>query len=260
MSFNPGKVRARVLGAPIDAVNWLRCLDSIVTWASRRESRYVCMCNVHSIVTARLDPKFRWVVSRADIAAPDGAPVAWRLRRMGHGGQERINGPDLMWRCCVRAAGVGLRVFLYGGTPDTLERLRERLATELPELQLAGWHAPPFRTLTEEEDEEEVRMINESGAHIVFVALGCPKQEAWMAAHRDRVRAVMIGVGAAFDYHAGVLPRAPRWMRNAGLEWLHRLVSEPRRLWRRYLVTNTLFCAYLLGEFVRDAGARRNQR
>lgn len=253
-------MRARVLGAPIDAVNWLRCVDTIVAWASRHESRYVCMCNVHSVVTARLDPTFRRVVSGADIAAPDGAPVAWRLRRMGHHDQERIDGPDLMWRCCVRAAGGGLSVFLYGGTPETLAKLRARLARELPALKHAGWYAPPFRPLTEEEDEEAVRMINGSGAHIVFVALGCPKQEAWMAAHRDRVRGVMIGVGAAFDYHAGVIARAPRWMRDAGLEWLHRLLSEPRRLWRRYLVTNTLFFAYLLGEFVRGGIERRNQR
>lgn len=260
MSFNPNRVRTTVLGAPIDAIDWLRCLDRIVAWASRRESRYVCMCNVHSVVTARQDPKFRWVVSRADLAAPDGAPVAWRLRRMGFRGQQRINGPDLMWRCCVRAAGAGLSVFLYGGNASTLARLRARLARELPELTVAGCHAPPFRPLTAEEDEEIVRMIDQSGAHIVFVALGCPKQEAWMAAHRCRIRAVMIGVGAAFDYHAGVVARAPDWMRNAGLEWLHRLLSEPHRLWRRYLVTNTLFCAYLLGELLRGDGRARSER
>jgi N-acetylglucosaminyldiphosphoundecaprenol N-acetyl-beta-D-mannosaminyltransferase len=259
MSFDTGKVRTTVLGAPIDAIDWLRCLDRIVAWASRRESRYVCMCNVHSIVTARQDPKFRWVVSHADLAAPDGAPVAWRLRRMGHRGQERIDGPDLMWRCCVRAAGAGLAVFLYGGTADTLARLRARLERELPELIVAGYYAPPFRAATAEEDEETVRMIEQSGAQIVFVALGCPKQEAWMAAHRYRVRAVMIGVGAAFDYHAGVVARAPHWMRNAGLEWFHRLWSEPRRLWRRYLVTNTLFFAYLLDEFLRGGNRARSE-
>ena len=260
MSSNTGKVRTTVLGAPIDAIDWLRCLDRIAAWASRRESRYVCMCNVHSVVTARQDPKFRWVVSHADLAAPDGAPVAWCLRRMGYHGQERIDGPDLMWRCCVRAAGTGLSVFLYGGCARTLARLRRRLAEELPDLKVAGWHAPPFRTLTADEDRAVVRMIEHSGAQIVFVALGCPKQEAWMAEHRDRIRAVMIGVGAAFDYHAGVVARAPDWLRKAGLEWFHRLLSEPRRLWRRYLVTNTLFCAYLLDEFLRGGGRARNER
>lgn len=259
MSSARHRVRTTVLGAPIDAIDWLHCLDRIAAWASRRESRYVCMCNVHSLVTARQDPKFRWVVSRADLAAPDGAPVAWRLRQMGFRDQERINGPDLMWRCCVRAAGSGLGVFLYGGDADTLRRLHARLFRELPELRVVGCHAPPFRPLTAKEDEETVRMINESGARIVFVALGCPKQEAWMAAHRSRIRAVMIGVGAAFSYHAGVVPRAPQWMRSAGLEWFHRLLSEPRRLWRRYLVTNALFCAYLLGELL-GSGRARSER
>jgi N-acetylglucosaminyldiphosphoundecaprenol N-acetyl-beta-D-mannosaminyltransferase len=254
------KGRAKVLGAPIDAITWLHCLDRIVSWASRRESRYVCMCNVHSVVTARLNPEFRKVVSGADLSVPDGAPVAWRLRRMGHHGQERINGPDLMWRCCVRIAGADLSVFLHGGTVHTLARLRARLSRELPELKIAGWHVPPFRPLTAREDEAIVRMINDSGAQIVFVALGCPKQEAWMAAHRGRIRAVMIGVGAAFDYHAGAIARAPRWMRDAGLEWLHRLLTEPRRLWRRYLVTNTLFCAYLVGDFLRSARLLRKER
>lgn len=254
------KGRSEVLGAPIDAVSWLRCLDRIVAWASRGESRYVCMCNVHSVVTARLNPEFRKVVSRADLAAPDGAPVAWRLRRMGHLGQERINGPDLMWRCCVRVAGAGLPVFLYGGTSRTLGRLRAKLLRELPDLRIAGWYAPPFRRLTAREDEDIVRSINDSGARIVFVALGCPKQEAWMAAHRGRIRAVMIGVGAAFDYHAGVVRRAPGWMRDVGLEWLHRLLSEPRRLWLRYFVTNTLFCAYLFGDVLRGAIPLRKDR
>jgi N-acetylglucosaminyldiphosphoundecaprenol N-acetyl-beta-D-mannosaminyltransferase len=176
--------------------------------------------------------------------------VAWRLRAMGYPAQQRISGPDLMWRCCGRAAAEGVPVFLYGGTAQVLRRLSARLAREFPRMKVAGCYAPPFRELTPDEDDMVVRAINESGAGIVLVALGCPRQEAWIAGHRGRINAVMIGVGAAFNFYAGTMVRAPRWMRETGLEWLHRLATEPRRLWRRYLVTNTLFLAYLAGETI----------
>jgi N-acetylglucosaminyldiphosphoundecaprenol N-acetyl-beta-D-mannosaminyltransferase len=256
MAGDRHRVGAKVLGAHIDAVGWRQCLDRIAGWASRRESRYVCACNVHSVVTACRDPEFREIVNGADLAIPDGAPIAWWLRRLEFPGQRRISGPELMWECCARAAEEGLSVFLYGCTAETLERLSGRLSRAFPNLKLAGCHAPPFRTLTAPEDAAVARRIEDSGAQIVFVALGCPRQEAWMAAHRFRIPAVMIGVGAAFEYHAGIRRRAPRWMRNAGLEWLYRVLSEPRRLWRRYLVTNTLFCIYLLGELVRGRRER----
>jgi N-acetylglucosaminyldiphosphoundecaprenol N-acetyl-beta-D-mannosaminyltransferase len=248
MAHERNRITANVLGSHIDAVGWADCLDRIFTWASKRESRYVCMCNAHSVVTARRDPGFGEVINGADLAPPDGAPVAWRLRAQGHAGQQRISGPDLMWKCCARAAAEELPLFLYGGTAGVLRRLTARIARDFPRLQLAGCYAPPFRPLTPEEDALVARAIEDSGARIVLVGLGCPKQEAWAAAHRGTIHAVMIGVGAAFDFHAGVIARAPRWMRNAGLEWLHRLVTEPRRLWRRYLVTNTLFIAYLAAE------------
>jgi len=240
-----------VLGAHIDATDWAHCVDQISAWASRRESRCVFLCNVHSIITARRDPRFGRIINSADLATPDGAPIAWRLRRLGFPGQQRISGSELMWKCCARATKECLPIFLYGSTRDTLSRLSTRLVRAFPELRLAGCHAPPFGRSRPEDDAEAVRLINHSGARIVFVALGCPKQEAWMAAHRGRIDAVMIGVGAAFDFHSGVVKRAPLWMQNAGLEWLHRLLSEPRRLWRRYLVTNTLFCCYLLGDLLR---------
>jgi len=249
---------AAVLGARIDAVGWERCLDQIAGWASRRESRCVYLCNVHSIVTARRQPTFGTIINAADLAVPDGAPIAWRLRWLGFAEQQRISGPDLMWKCCARAAQEGLSVFLYGSSPETLERLRARLAREFPALRVAGWHAPPFRRLTSKEDAQVVRKIERSGAHLVFVALGCPKQEAWMKAHRGRINAVLIGVGAAFDFHAGMVRRAPRWMQRGGLEWLYRLACEPRRLWRRYLVTNTLFFAYLLSELIGRRPGRRS--
>lgn len=233
-----------VLGAMIDVVGWDVALERLATWARERESRYVCICNVHSVVTATQNAEFGRVVNEADMATPDGAPVAWMLRRLGHAGQQRINGPDLMWRYCEQAVSRGESIFLYGGMPETLDILQRRLLEAFPGLQVAGAYSPPFRPLSSQEDDEVVERINASGAGVVWVSLGCPKQEKWMAAHRGRVNAVMIGVGAAFDYHAGTIKRAPKWMQNAGLEWLHRLCSEPGRLWKRYLVTNTLFVIY----------------
>jgi N-acetylglucosaminyldiphosphoundecaprenol N-acetyl-beta-D-mannosaminyltransferase len=229
-----------VLGATIDAISWADALELIVRAGEAHESRYVCICNVHSVVTTTRDPEFRRIVNAADLATPDGAPIAWALRRLGHSEQERISGPDLMWQYLAHAERAGHVVFFYGSTPSTLSRLHEALLKHFPQLKIGGMHSPPFRSLSAEEDEAEIRMINASGAHVVFVGLGCPKQERWMAAHRGRVRAVMIGVGAAFDYHAGVVRRAPLWWQNNGLEWLYRLLSEPRRLFMRYLITNTL--------------------
>ena len=241
MPASEGRTVERVVGVPIDVLDWDDACRTIGRWASRRESRYVCICNVHSVVTARNDPEFMKVIEDADMATADGAPVAWMLRRLGHADQRRINGPDLMLRYCAQAAQRGERIFLYGNTPQTLDQLQQRLHQTFPGLKIAGSYSPPFRALTPEEDAEIVQRINDSGAGTVWVSLGCPKQERWMAAHRGRIQAVMVGVGAAFDYHAGTLQRAPLWMQQHGLEWLHRLWSEPRRLGRRYLVTNTKF-------------------
>lgn len=244
-----------ILGVPIDAVSWPEALDRIFTWSSSRESRVVCICNVHSVVTASKDRTFGAAVSSADMATPDGAPIAWMLRRAGYGSQERINGPDLMWRFCEELQNRSKRsspgdratdvpsVFLYGASETTLSLLLEKLRATFPDIQIAGAISPPFGKLTSEQDAAFVDQINASGAGVVFISLGCPKQELWMAEHRGRIRAAMVGVGAAFDYHAGTLKRAPLWMQKRGLEWLHRLASEPRRLWRRYLVTNTWFIA-----------------
>lgn len=232
---------SHVLGVRIHATTWDVTLDTISRWASARESRYVCICNVHSVVTAARDDAFARIVAEADLATPDGAPIAWMLRRLGHAGQQRINGPDLMARYLQRAARSGESIFLYGGTQATLDRLKPALERRFPGLRVAGAYSPPFRALTPEEDAAMVDEINRSGAGTVWVALGCPKQEAWMAAHRGLINAAMVGVGAAFDFFAGTVPRAPLWMQRIGLEWLHRLASEPRRLWRRYLVTNSLF-------------------
>jgi N-acetylglucosaminyldiphosphoundecaprenol N-acetyl-beta-D-mannosaminyltransferase len=239
-----------VLGASIDVITWDVALSKIYTWAAAKESRYVCICNSHSVVTSGEDAEFGQVINSADMATPDGAPVAWMIRRFGHKSQQRINGPDLMWRYCKAASERNEAIYLYGSSPATLEALQVRLAREFPRLQIAGAEAPPFRPLSYEEDVAAVARINRSGAGTVWVSLGCPKQEKWMAAHRGRINAVMVGVGAAFDYHAGTIRRAPVWMQNSGLEWFYRLLSEPRRLWKRYLITNSVFLLYATRQLV----------
>jgi N-acetylglucosaminyldiphosphoundecaprenol N-acetyl-beta-D-mannosaminyltransferase len=232
---------ARVLGSFIDALECDQAMDQLVAWARCKESRYVAVCNVHVVVTASRDAAYGRIIDGADMATPDGAPVAWMLRRFGFRDQPRITGPDLMLALYDRCSKEQLPVYFYGSTDATLATLCDRLVSTFPSLAVAGTEAPPFRPLSDQEDEEVVKRINDSGAAVVFVGLGCPKQERWMAAHRGRIHAVMIGVGAAFDFHAGTLRRAPTWMQKSGLEWLFRLASEPRRLWKRYLVTNTFF-------------------
>lgn len=245
-AIDQGQVRELVVGVPVHALGWAQAVNCVFDWALRRESRTVFLCNVHSVVTARRDRAHAEAMESADLVAPDGAPVAWVLRRQGHGDQPRVSGPDLMWRCCRRASELGTEMFLYGASPGTLERLERRIRTEFPGINIVGTYSPPRRPLTDEEDEAVVRMINQSGARIVWVGLGCPKQEAWLRAHRGRINAVMLGVGAAFDFHAGDIKRAPQWMQKGGLEWLHRLSQDPRRLASRYLVTNSLFIMALL--------------
>lgn len=247
------RARVPVLGARIDAIDWVGALERASRWAAARQSRYLCFCNAHSVVTLGGDAELARAIDGADLALPDGMPVAWMLRRAGFNGQPRLNGPDFMWKLCALAERQGTAVYFYGSTPATLQALQRRLASAFPRLQVAGSESPPFRAAQPQEDAAATARINASGAGLLFVGLGCPKQEVWMAARRGRIQAVMAGVGAAFDYHAGTLPRAPLWMQKRGLEWLYRLGCEPHRLWRRYLVTNTLF---ILGAWRQLLGPR----
>lgn len=238
---NKDRPGVQVLDSFIDAIDWDECTQRIIGWGIKHESRYICLCNAHSLVTASRNEAFRKAINNADMATPDGAPVAWMLRRLGFPEQKRINGPDLMWEYCVVAEQSCCKIFLFGSRPETLEQLIKRLRSTFPRIYICGALSPPFRPLTQEEDRAMVDTINDSNPEVVFVALGCPKQELWMAEHRGRINAVMIGVGAAFDFHSGTLRRAPRWMQSAGLEWMFRLCMEPARLWKRYLVTNSIF-------------------
>jgi N-acetylglucosaminyldiphosphoundecaprenol N-acetyl-beta-D-mannosaminyltransferase len=209
---------------------------------------------VHSVVTARQDPAFRRVLAESDLNTADGVPLVWAARAAGHAGQQRVAGPDLINPLCRAAAQEGVSIFLYGSTPEVLAAFRDKLVASHPDLTIAGAISPPFRALSDAEKSEIVDTIKGSGARIVWVGLGCPKQEKWMWEHRPKLNTVMIGVGAAFDYEIGRLRRAPSWMQRAGLEWAYRLIQEPSRLFRRYAVTNTLFIAI----YAKDALLRRS--
>lgn len=256
--MDPSRHTAPVIGVPIDVLDWQTAIRRIGTWGIARESRYVCICNVHSVVTAAFDSDFSRVTSEADMATCDGAPVTWMLRQLGSPLQRRINGPDLMWRYCAAFGRHGAKVYLYGGQASTLALLSDRMLKEFPGLNIVGSYSPPYRELTAEEMAADAKRINNSGAHVVFVSLGCPKQEHWMARQRGKINSVMVGVGAAFDYHAGTVTRAPLWMQHRGLEWLYRLYCEPRRLWKRYLFTNAVFVLLATGQWLasRFSGAR----
>jgi len=246
------RVTTMILGTRIDALSWEQLLGRIVRWAQTGQSRMICLCNVHSVVTAQHDAALANALNEADLNLPDGAPIAWLMRKRGWPEQQRLSGPDLMWQLMRDAEKLQLSVFLMGATPATLSRLREVLSNTFPRLMIAGSLSPPFRPLSELEHGGFVDQINRSAASIVLVGLGCPKQEIWMAKHSPTMNAVTIGVGAAFDYHAGSLRRAPSSWQRLGLEWLYRLLQEPRRLARRYLLTNTLFLLALPAELWRS--------
>jgi len=239
-----------ILGSRIDATSYSDACDRIQTWATVGQSCYVIAANVHVVMTAYWQRSFQQVVNGAALVTPDGMPLVLGLRGLGIAGQTRVYGPDLMLALCDRAAQVGLPIYLYGGTPELLEKLQIKLLTQFPNLQIAGSHAPPFRPQTPEEEQQDCDRIQASQARLVFVALGCPKQEAWMARQQGNLAAVMIGVGAAFNFHSGQVSQAPRWMMRLSLEWLYRLAVEPRRLWRRYLINNPAFLILFAGQLL----------
>ena len=235
-------MRVNILGVGIHAVNPDEAVDRIERFVAKGGAHYVCVSNVFSIMMSQRDAEFRRITNEADLAVPDGMPLAWLVRWHGYDQKDRVYGPDLMLACCERSIETGTSHFFYGGASGVPELLGQKLTERFPGLKVAGCYSPPFRPLTPAEDEEVVRMINDSGADIVWVGLGAPKQERWMDQHAGRITApVMIGVGAAFPFHTGTLKQAPKWMQKSGLEWLFRLCVEPRRLWRRYLLNNPLF-------------------
>ncbi|RMF26233.1 MAG: glycosyltransferase [Chloroflexi bacterium] len=239
--------RVNILGVGISAINMAIALRIIEGWISRGEPHYVCVTPVHSVMECQRDPELRRIYNASGMTTPDGMPLVWLSRLYGYHHVDRVYGPDLMLALCERSIKRGYRHFFYGGAEGVPERLAARLQSRFPGLIVAGTYSPPFRPLRPDEDEQIVQLINETSPDIVWVGLGSPKQERWMAEHIDRLTApVLIGVGAAFDFHTGRKPQAPRWMQRSGLEWLFRLLTEPRRLWRRYLINNPLFIALVV--------------
>jgi len=244
--------RANILGVGVSAINMPIAVVTIEDWISRREPNYVCVTGVHGVMESRRDPELREIHNRAGLVTPDGMPLVWLARLMGYHGVERVYGPDLMLAVCERSVACGWRHFLYGGAPGVPELLGRKLGARFPGLEIAGMYSPPFRALSAAEDREATERINDSGADIVWVGLSTPKQEGWMAAHREALKApVLIGCGAAFDFHAGIKAQAPRWVQRSGLEWLFRLLCEPRRLGPRYLVNNPLFIGLVIRQLIR---------
>jgi N-acetylglucosaminyldiphosphoundecaprenol N-acetyl-beta-D-mannosaminyltransferase len=240
--------KQEVLGVGISATSYSEVADTCAEWLADKSSgaaRYICVTSVHGLMEARKSPEVRAILNGAAIATPDGMPLVWALRSFGIKDQQRVYGPNLMLTLCERAETRGHRIFLYGGRPETLSVLRENLLSRFPALQICGSYSPPFRQLTPEEEQQVQTMIRDAAPDIVFVGISTPKQEQWMASHRDRFPGVvMVGVGAAFDFHAGRVKQAPEWMQRRGLEWLFRLTTEPARLWKRYLLVTPWFLPY----------------
>jgi N-acetylglucosaminyldiphosphoundecaprenol N-acetyl-beta-D-mannosaminyltransferase len=231
----------RIIGFPVTALPFKSQMAVILKWAKHGLSKSVCIANVHMLVEAYGNSYFATVLQQADLVTPDGMPLVWMLKLLGSPKQDRVAGLDVLQALCEQATANDVKVFFLGSQSEILNKMRERLKKEFPDLQIAGMESLPFRPMTAAEDEALVEMLNQSGAGIVFVSLGCPKQEVWMANHKGRVNSVMIGLGGAFPVYAGIHKRAPELVRSAGFEWLYRLLQEPRRLWGRYSSTIPLF-------------------
>jgi len=226
-----------VTGVPITALSFEEHVDTMVSWGKRRFSRVVCVANVHMLMESRWNQHLRGALDIADMVTPDGMPLVWMMQLLEAIPQERVAGMDIFLSTCQECMDRDVSIFLLGSTPEVLSRMSRRLKREFPKLKITGVESPPFRPLSPSEDLTLVEKINKSGAGITFVSLGCPKQECWMAAHQNKIHSVMIGIGAVFPVYAGLQRHAPRWIRHSGLEWLYRLLQEPKRLFKRYLTT-----------------------
>jgi N-acetylglucosaminyldiphosphoundecaprenol N-acetyl-beta-D-mannosaminyltransferase len=243
--------RKRIIDCNISVGSFDETRHQIVAMAKRGIGQYVCIANVHMTVEAHRDKAFRQIVNASAIATPDGKPLAIGMKLLYGIAQERVSGPDLMPVLFADAEREGIGVYFFGSTPEVLDTMRRRIEQEHPKLKICGMVSPPFRALSPDEESVMVREIAESGAGIVFVALGCPKQEAWMHTHHKQIPAVLIGVGAAFPFYAGLIERAPEWMQRWCLEWLYRLLMEPKRLFKRYFDTNTTFLWLFARQWIR---------
>jgi N-acetylglucosaminyldiphosphoundecaprenol N-acetyl-beta-D-mannosaminyltransferase len=248
-----------VLGMRVDATSYEDASQHVVQWAREGRSAYVCVATVHMTMEAFDSSVFQRVVNGADLVTPDGRPLVWALRSLGVKDATQVRGTDLTTHVVERAARERVPIGLYGGTPELLQLFARTLKSRYPGTRVVCQIAPPFRPLTPEEDERVTQEIVSSGARIVFVGIGCPKQERWMVLHKERIPAVMLGVGAAFDFHTGRVRQAPHWIQVAGLEWVFRLLMDPKRLWKRYAKHNPRFVALFLLELLGFPRSSRRQ-
>ncbi len=230
-----------LINSPVCILSFDEQINQIIKWAKGCQSKIVCVANVHMLVEAAQNLNFATVLKKADLVTPDGMPLVVMLKLLGVDRSERVAGMDIFLSTCQRAVQDKLSIFLLGSTPEVLDKICQRLEQEFPTLIIAGVKSPPFIPIASDLDLETVQSINASGARIVFVALGCPKQELWMIQHREKIPAVMIGVGGVFPVYAGIMKPAPQLVQQMGFEWLFRLVQEPQRLWRRYATTIPIF-------------------
>jgi N-acetylglucosaminyldiphosphoundecaprenol N-acetyl-beta-D-mannosaminyltransferase len=249
--------KVNLLSIAINTGTYNDFVQTIIASGQSGKSHYTCVANVHMLIEAHRDDHFADIVKNADVITPDGKPLAWALRLLYGIKQTRVAGMDLLPDLLEAAGAEEMPVYFYGATEQVLEKTKNYLAGRYPELRIAGSYSPPFRKLTPEEEHEIVERINNSGARLVFVVLGCPKQERWMASMKDRINAVTVGVGGALPVMLGLQQRAPEWMQQAGLEWLFRLLQEPARLFKRYAVTNSMFIYLLFREYFRSKLARQ---
>lgn len=243
-----------VLGVPLALTDYERTMEWMDATVAGDERGYVCVAAVHTVMVCQEDPALRDAVLGSSLTVPDGQPLVWAMNALGHSLSSRVYGPELMARYCERSAQTGTRMFLYGGrNQGALVQLALNLRRRYPGLKIVGGYSPPFRELTPEEQDTVAEEINRSGADVVWVGIGVPKQEKWMAAMRDKLDApVLVGVGAAFDFHAGLVPQAPNWMQSVGMEWAYRLTREPKRLWRRYARYNPRFVSGFARQWATD--------
>lgn len=237
-----------ILKTNINVTNMHETLDYINSHKKELNGKYVCVSNVHTTVMSYENEEYRKIQNNAAMALPDGAPLSIYSRRKGYKHAKRVTGPDLMLEIFNISVQKKYSHFFYGSTQATLDKMKAVIEKDYPNMRVAGMYSPPFRQLTEEEDEKVIEMINESNADFIWVGLGAPKQEYWMYNHKDKVDGIMIGVGAGFDYLAGYIKRAPEWMQKLSLEWVYRLLQDPKRLGKRYFTTNFKFIKFIVKE------------
>jgi N-acetylglucosaminyldiphosphoundecaprenol N-acetyl-beta-D-mannosaminyltransferase len=246
--------RVNILGVGVSAINMPMALATIQSWVIARDPHYVCVTGVHGVMESQRDQRLRALHNTAGLVTPDGMPLVWLSRLMRFRHVRRVYGPDLMLGLCAQSVARGYSHYFYGASEQTLAVLTARLTERFPGLKIVGSYAPPFRPLSAEEEQQLISIIRRDAPDILWVGLSTPKQEHWMAEHVAKLNVpVLIGVGAAFDFNAGIKRQAPVWMRQTGLEWLFRLMSEPRRLWRRYLINNAMFIYLIVRQYLRGA-------